>query len=53
MYVWSFPGGGIESTEEKKNSGWDIECTENWRKQSVDICIKIPNLILNYSRYYT
>jgi 8-oxo-dGTP pyrophosphatase MutT (NUDIX family) len=29
MSAWSFPGGGIESTEEKKNSGWGIECTEN------------------------
>ena len=39
MSAWSFPGGGIESTEEKKNSGWSIEYTEDRRKQSVDICI--------------
>jgi 8-oxo-dGTP pyrophosphatase MutT (NUDIX family) len=32
MSAWSFPGGGIESTEE-------IEYTEDQRKQSVDISI--------------
>jgi hypothetical protein len=36
MSAWSFPGGGIESTEEKKTG---IEYTEDQRKQSVDICI--------------
>ena len=33
MSAWSFPGGGIESTEEEKNSGWGIEYTEDRRKQ--------------------